>query len=480
MKIIKHILTLFVVIILSSCNTQENKQDVNPILYQKLIEDHYHKPFKAPDKTPVYVVSNTLKNDKLNKKIQIATTGITLTEAITFAGDFTIMSDADVDLAQEIPVLKINSTLENYLNLLENITGYSINLKNDNIIEVNALISKNWNLATLSSNPDSIKSSAKQSISSDGDAPKLSQNSSDNTNTWLNILDNINKFIAARNLKVDILENKRVGHITAFGKPQDIAIIDKYLNGIDIAANTKIHIQAQVLDVIVDQATGKGINWNLISDASSKVQIGNDSGISIDGAGIFSFGSIGGASIDLGKKITLDLLLNLLEKQGRVKVVNQPNITVNNGNKACITTGDEFSFVASIDATPDANGNVTTVSNIERMNVGVDMCVTAKVEDNNQIVVSILPVITSLKSFSTLESGSQTFQTPNIALQKLATQVTVDSGETIHLGGLIADKITDATKGIGQDSMLDFIFRGVQQSFERREIVMLITPTIVN
>ncbi len=187
--------------------------------------------------------------------------------------------------------------------------------------------------------------------------------------------------------------------------------------------------------------------------------------------------------LDLGKKITLDVMLNLLSKQGKVRVDNQPNITVANGREAYITTGDEFSYVASIDSKADAQGQVTTTSNVERMNVGVDMRVTPKILPDGRIAINITPVVSSLKSYSVLTSGSgssiQEFKTPNIALQKLATQVIVESGKTIHLGGLIASKVANAAKGLPGGGLLDVFFKGDRRSLERREIVILITPTIV-
>jgi type II secretory pathway component GspD/PulD (secretin) len=176
-------------------------------------------------------------------------------------------------------------------------------------------------------------------------------------------------------------------------------------------------------------------------------------------------------------------MLDLLAKQGKVRIENQPNITVTNGAEAYISTGDEFSFVSQVNATPDDHGNVITSSEIERMSVGVEMRVTPKILPDNRIVVSIVPIISSIKSFTTITSGSgisvQEFQTPNIALQKLATKVIVDNGKTIHLGGLIATKVVNAAKGLPNSGILDVFFRGVQKSLERREIVILITPTIV-
>jgi type II secretory pathway component GspD/PulD (secretin) len=68
----------------------------------------------------------------------------------------------------------------------------------------------------------------------------------------------------------------------------------------------------------------------------------------LDGAGLVSIGSPLGTALNLGNKISLSVMLNFLRKQGNVRVDNQPNITVTNGREAYITTGDEFSYIASI------------------------------------------------------------------------------------------------------------------------------------
>ncbi|VVM22226.1 hypothetical protein BSPWISOXPB_1036 [uncultured Gammaproteobacteria bacterium] len=164
-----------------------------------------------------------------------------------------------------------------------------------------------------------------------------------------------------------------------------------------------MHLQVQVLDVTIDESVGQGINWNLISKQSSgQFQISNNSKQVIDGAGLVSIGSPLGTALNLGNKISLSVMLNFLRKQGNVRVDNQPNITVTNGREAYITTGDEFSYIASIKSATDAQGQITTTSDIQRMSVGIDMRVTPKILPNNRIVVNIVPIISSIKSFTTL------------------------------------------------------------------------------
>ena len=259
-------------------------------------------------------------------------------------------------MASKISVIKFNNTVINYLKYLSVISDYSFNIKN-NIIYIKSIQKKTWNLATISQNDINLTS---LTLSSEG-----------STNTkWKKILKDIKTL--APNLKV--VSNQQLGLITAVGLPASILTIDEYLTTLKDSANQQIHLEVKVLDILVDKATGKGINWNIISSQSSKFQIGSTTKSNINEAGILSLGSIGGASISLGKKISLELLLNLLSRQGKVKIENQPNITITNGRKAYITTGDEFSYIKSINSIPGADGSSPVVtSEIDRMTVGVNM-----------------------------------------------------------------------------------------------------------
>ena len=400
-----------------------------------------------------------------------------------------------------------NQSLARYFEYLQNITGYHLSLL-DGVVYIKSTESKTWQLQSLSISSEQPTSSAKNDLqlsnSTETTAPDLSdwQQIVDHVKVIMNTDDTIQNNQASnsnanQNVATDhqqlgkistivsaiVVDNQQLGTISAIGLPLKIKQVDLWLDELIKSSNRQVHLQVQVLDVTVDNAVGQGINWNLISNQSSKFQMGNKAGVSIDGAGLISMGTPAGALINLGKKITLDVMLDLLAKQGKVRIENQPNITVTNGAQAYISTGDEFSFVSQVNATPDDNGNVITTSEIERMSVGVEMRVTPKILPDNRIVVSIVPIISSIKSFTTFTSGSgilmQEFQTPNIALQKLATKVIVENGKTIHLGGLIATKIVNAAKGLPNAGIFDLFFRGVQKSLERREIVILITPTIV-
>jgi type II secretory pathway component GspD/PulD (secretin) len=463
----------------TSCSSTSAKE--SKIFNQINSTEQYYASFKKKI-TPPLVDVTSVANAKLAKRISILAKNINLIQAIKLTmPDLSIIADKGVDLTTNIDMISFDNSFGRYLEYLAALSDLSFELKN-NVIYIKSIQTKTWNIATLAQGSYSLERSSVSAITSDGNAPEQTQ--IEDNSVWDNIVADVESIVKNNNddnVKSLVLVNKKLGQITATAYPTQIKQVDAYLDNLNTESKKQIHLQAQVIDVVVDSADGRGINWNIISDQSSKFQIGNDSSVSIDGSGIFSIGSVGGATIDFGKKITLDLMLNLLKQQGKVKINNQPNITLTNGSSAHITTGDEFSYVASVNAQTDASGNVVVTSEIDRMTVGVDMKVTTNIlDDNESIAVSVVPIISSLKSFSTLKSGTQEFQTPNIALQQLATQVIVKSGETIHLGGLIADKVAKASKGLGANNILNWLFEGVQESIERREIILLITPTIVN
>ncbi len=509
-KTLTIIITLSLSIFLSACssignNTKNNidaqvdtlfKQKQSPIVFES-------------EPMPIFVSIKAPQDLTLAQKVNIAIKApINLLAAIDFADNsLSISADAGVDLDKTFSIKFNNQSLARYFDYLQNMTGYHLSLL-DGVVYIKSSESKTWQLQSLSISSEQPTTSAKTDIkSSDTKAtaptvPDLSDwqqivdhvkaiMNSDHTiqkNQASSVISAIVSAAAVDNQQLGtvsaiVVDNQQLGTISAMGLPLKIKQVDLWLDELIKSSNRQVHLQVQVLDVTVDNAVGQGINWNLISDQSSKFQIGNKAGVSIDGAGLISIGTPAGGLIDLGKKITLDVMLDLLAKQGKVRIENQPNITVTNGAEAYISTGDEFSFVSQVNATPDDNGNVITTSEIERMSVGVEMRVTPKILPDNRIVVSIVPIISSIKSFTTFTSGSgmsvQEFQTPNIALQKLATKVIVENGKTIHLGGLIATKVVNAAKGLPNAGIFDVFFRGTQKSLERREIVILITPTIV-
>ena len=134
-----------------------------------------------------------------------------------------------------------------------------------------------------------------------------------------------------------------------------------------------------------------------------------------------------------------------------------------------------------------ASDNILTTPEFERILVGVTLAVTPRILSDDRVMIEVIPIISSLKGFTDFQFDGAAFSAPNIALQELATQVIARPGETVHLGGLITERFTEQMKGLPRDrnswnpldKMLGLLFDSVANEVERRELVLTITPSIV-
>lgn len=265
-------------------------------------------------------------NPRLEKTVNISIKSpINIIAAIDFAdSSLSVSIDSRVDLNNKFVINFKNQTLNNYFNYIENITGYSLKLESS-IVYVKSIDSKTWGLQSLSMNTQQIQTSSRSDISTNSNTAIIVDGANKN---WEDVVNHVRTIMnsgtvnSSSSSSVSILkapvvvvtDNQQLGTISVIGLPNKIKQVDEWINQLIDSSNRQIHLQVQVLDVTVDESVGQGINWNLISKQFSQFQIGNNASQVIDGAGIIWIGTPAGAVIDLGKKITLDVMLNLLRK----------------------------------------------------------------------------------------------------------------------------------------------------------------------
>lgn len=292
------------------------------------------------------------------------------------------------------------------------------------------------------------------------------------------------------------------GIVTAAGPAYKMAALDTYLKKSIDVAHTVFNVDIKAYDVILTNSKQRGIDWGALSSGSIS---GNPFDLTFTkafnnirptelntaGATIAPVGYSDGVSIGTGyagDRGGIAGLVNFLETYGEVEISEQPNITVRNGAPAMVTAGTEFSFIADFEQTQDSQGNSTVTPVFDRIRVGVSLAVTARRLEDNKILLDLWPVISDITGEDTfnVDTGSTNiaFSTPRTALRELSTQVIVTSGESIHLGGLITKRMNKALTGLPISNgkikgLLDVAAGNVTNELERRELVLVVTPSIV-
>ena len=122
--------------------------------------------------------------------------------------------------------------------------------------------------------------------------------------------------------------------------------------------------------------------------------------------------------------------------------------------------------------------NITSSSRqVTEKDVGIDLQVTPRINDENRITLLVNASVEAL-----LSSAEVMTDKPRSTKRTVRTQVTVNAGDTVIIGGLIAENAIENRKFIPVLSELPFIgriFRSTSIDKEQRELLIFITPNVV-
>lgn len=177
--------------------------------------------------------------------------------------------------------------------------------------------------------------------------------------------------------------------------------------------------------------------------------------------------SIGLALARLGSNTFLDLELSALEAEDNANVISSPRLTTANQQAALIESGEEVPF-------QEATASGATAITFKK--AVLSLKVTPQITPDNKIVLT-LEVNQDTVSDSTSAGG-----VPIIDTNKIQTNVLVDNGETIVLGGIYAQNTQHNIKRIpflGSIPGIGALFRTRQSIDDRSELLIFVTPRIV-
>lgn len=165
----------------------------------------------------------------------------------------------------------------------------------------------------------------------------------------------------------------------------------------------------------------------------------------------------------------LDLELSALEKENKAEIIASPRITTANQQTAYIEQGAEIPYVES------ASSGATSVSFKKAV---LSLEVTPQITPDNKVILDL--IITQDSKGEVIPTGIG--QAVSIDTQEIGTQVLVDNGETLVLGGIYQQRITNSVTKVpilGDIPYLGFLFRTTIEENRKAELLIFVTPRIV-
>lgn len=241
--------------------------------------------------------------------------------------------------------------------------------------------------------------------------------------------------------------------------------IQEALKRIDIMP-MQVQVEASIMEVTLSDEMSNGLQWYLTQNGNTFGELGvGKFGANASPSG-FSFTLAGGSNGIKG-------FIHALAKESKVKVISSPSVLVLDNQTAEIRVGDQQPIKTGSVST---DGTVSSIQSIQYKDTGVALNVTPHVNSNGLVKMDVQQDITDVGEIDSA-TGQRTFLKRNIK-----SNIAVQSGETIVLGGLIRDNHTEGNSGVPVLKNLPVIgsaFNGSSKSGKRTELLVLITPTAI-
>ena len=163
----------------------------------------------------------------------------------------------------------------------------------------------------------------------------------------------------------------------------------------------------------------------------------------------------------------IDLELSALESDGFGEIVSQPKVLTGDKQQAVIKSGTEIAY---------QKATSSGATSIEFKEAVLQLEVTPQITPDNRIIMDLLVSQDSVGAFT--PTGE-----PSIDITQIETQALVGNGQTLVLGGIFQTEEvngTDKVPMLGDLPLLGKLFRNDLRNIEKREILIFITPKIID
>ena len=212
----------------------------------------------------------------------------------------------------------------------------------------------------------------------------------------------------------------------------------------------------------IPQQAAEGSSGDFLTTSNNQLQLGAALG------GTLRFATL---SVPL-----FSAVIELLSADDDTRLIQEPNVTTFENTLATVNVGSTYPVVTT--TTTAGSFGQTTQTNVEDVEINVNLSVQPRINEERFISMTINAQVQALVGFAGPDGDH-----PVVSERSTQNQVMVENGETLLIGGLIFDNVVEGetiTPILGQIPFLKRFFRHTRTSTEQRELLIFITPNIVD
>jgi type II secretory pathway component GspD/PulD (secretin) len=271
--------------------------------------------------------------------------------------------------------------------------------------------------------------------------------------------------------------------IIILATPEDFTTIAETIKKIDIVPR-QVVIEALIAQVTLTDNLDFGMKWILQNDIKisglkffkNPVTIAGplDLETTIGGGSNFTFTAY-------DQRGNTKLLLQSLALEGKAKILASPHILVSDNREASIQVGSQVPLATSTSTTPLAavtELTSTITSSVQYKDIGIILKVKPQVNESGLVALELSQEISSLGA--NVSIAGQSFASINKTEAK--TDLVAQDGQTIIIGGLIREDLTQSKSGIPilyKIPVIGSLFGSTVNEKTRTELIILLTPRVM-
>ena len=236
-----------------------------------------------------------------------------------------------------------------------------------------------------------------------------------------------------------------------------------FLRDMDVPAR-QVQIAARIVNVDEDSVEELGLKFGTVAPTSTKPpgELHMDLPLGIEDIGHFTV-----AIARLGEGVILDMELSALEREGRARLISNPELITSDRQSATIESGQEIPYQEK------TSSGATSISFKKAV---LSLKVTPEITPGNKILLNLA---VNQDKISALSFNG----VPAISTEQVQTQILVNNTETIVLGGIYEESNSHIHERIpfwGSIPVLGALFTNKQTRAERKELLIFVTPKIID
>lgn len=258
----------------------------------------------------------------------------------------------------------------------------------------------------------------------------------------------------------------------------------------------QVYVESLIVEVSSDTAAELGIQWlGLSGNDNSSVRIGAGTAFSSSGNNLINqaiaINGTTGAPLPPGNGLTLGIFRQLangrlglgvlaraLESNGNANILSVPNLITLDNEEARIIVGQNVPFITGQYTTAASGGaaGVNPFQTVERKDIGLALRVRPQISEGGTVKMQIYQEVSSIDPNTTSTAGIITNK------RSIESNVLVDDGQTIVLGGLIQDNASGGVEkvpGLGDLPFVGGLFRYQNRSSRKTNLIVFIRPTVI-